>query len=46
MPMEKENERTSELAYPATMVVNSFSLRRERLAMPAILGEKENEHTS
>ena len=43
---EKENERTSELAYPATVVLNSFSPRRERLAMPAIPGEIENDYTS
>ena len=43
---ELENERTSKLAYPATEVLNSFSPRRERLAMPAMPGEIENERTS
>ena len=40
------SERTSELAYPATVVLNSYSLRRERLAMHAMPGEIENERTS
>ena len=40
------SERTSELAYPATVVLNSFSPRRERLAMPAMPVGIENDHTS
>ena len=46
IPIEIDHERTRKLAYPATMVLNSFSPRRERLAMPAMPGEKENERTS
>ena len=36
-----ENERTRMLAYPATVVLNSFSLG-QRLAMPAMPGEIEH----
>ena len=46
IPVGIDRKRTSELAYPATVVLNSFSPRRERLGMPAKPGEIENERTS
>ena len=40
------SEHTSELADLATIVFNSFSPSRDRLAMPAMAEELENKHTS
>ena len=46
IPIEIDHERTRKLAYPATVVLNSFTPRRERLAIPAMPVEIGKDHTS
>ena len=44
--MELENERTSELTYLSTVVLNSFSPMRERLVMSVLPAGIDNKHIS